>query len=166
MATKPKCKACGCVIEDKDFAFVVQKGKKKEYYCTQAEYNEILQIQINRNESYKIAKRICGASEFSVFLKTIVDKHMKNHGVDKIFSLLQEYEDTFTQRIESKGIDKLNQRIGYLDACIKSMVDDYYYAEPIEFQPVECEEVIELHKYYKPVTHKKCLADYFKEVEV
>lgn len=162
---KPKCKYCGAVIDDKDFAFVVQKGKQKTYYCTQEEYNKRQQIQINRNKSYEIAKRICGVIEFSVHLKTMIDKYMLNHGVDKTFSLLQEYEDMFTQKIKNKGIDKINQRIYYLDACIKGTIEDYYYAEPIDYTPIECEEVIELHKSYKPVTHKKCLADYFKEVE-
>lgn len=162
---KPKCKYCGAVIDDKDFAFVVQKGKQKTYYCTQEEYNKSNKTKSNNKMIYIIANRICGVPDYSPRLNKIVSQYITTHGIDKMISFFKDKEDEFVLAIERNNIASCNGKISFLDVCIKNSINDYYYAEPIDYTPIECEEVIELHKSYKPVTHKKCLADYFKEVE-
>ena len=136
-----KCKGCGEKI-DRDIAYRVTMKGKNIYYCSKAEYDNIIKAREIKDNTYNLICQLFGYKITNTSLFKELNLISESHSYNIIFSYLQEnYE--YLLEVLSKNFNSEYAKIRYFSAILKNSLADFKTKE-------EC-----IKKYDNSLQHNK-----------
>ena len=141
-----KCRACGKKI-DIDAAF---QGSPRMYYCSEQEYKIELKF-------WNTVYEFIGNTKNTLLFKeaALWGSH------SKVLSFMQDNKAQIEQSM-ARSFDSEYKKIRYFSAIIKNNIADYVPSQP-EIEHQVSDEIYDCK--YKPKKRRKCLRDYFDEMD-
>lgn len=119
-----KCRACGKKIDRKEAFKVAVEGKPNAYYCSEAEYNTMMENRKNRDNTYYCIYDIFGYTVTNTVLNKEINALGKIYGFKLILAYLQENQEYLT-RVVGREYNNEFAKIRYFAAILKNSLVDY-----------------------------------------
>lgn len=119
-----KCRICGNKIDRKEAFKVSVEGKPNAFYCSKAEYNEMIEDRKCKDDTYYCIYDIFGYKVTNTVLYKEVGELGKIYGFKLILSYLHDNEEYLT-RIVGREYNNEFAKIRYFTAILQNNLTDY-----------------------------------------
>lgn len=119
-----KCRICGKKVDRNEAFKVAVEGKPNAYYCSEAEYNKMIENRKNRNDTYYCIYDIFGYTVTNTVLNKEVNALGKIYGFKLILKYLHDNQEYLT-RIVGREYNSEFAKIRYFAAILKNSLVDY-----------------------------------------
>ncbi len=171
-----KCRICGKKVDRNEAFKVAVEGKPNAYYCSEAEYNKMMENRKNRNDTYYCIYDIFGYTVTNTVLNKEVNALGKIYGFKLILEYLHDNQEYLT-RIVGREYNSEFAKIKYFSAILKNSLVDYRDSDeeiPHRTQATVKHHVVskqinenigaEKTKYKKKKKSRRCIDDILTEV--
>ena len=170
-----KCRICGNKIDRKEAFKVSVEGKPNAFYCSEAEYNAMIEERKCKDDAYYCIYGIFGYQVTNTVLYKEIGELGKIYGFKLILSYLHDNEEYLT-RIVGREYKNEFAKIKYFTAILKNNLTDYKdhgldkkerVKAVVKYNKVEKqfnEDLGEAPKYKKKKKKRRALDDIVAEV--